>query len=130
VFRIIVAGVAVILGTSLSAAQTAAPAPPPKTAKAAKAAPADPLHGEARTAVAATLKDPGAAQFQNLRTRDGTDKQGQPFKVVCGEVNGKNSYGAYTGFVPWAYLSHIKMALVLGQGNVAAPDVLKTYCST
>jgi hypothetical protein len=41
-----------------------------------------------KVAVAATLKDPGSAQFSNLRL-DGT--------ILCGEVNGRNSFGAYTG---------------------------------
>ena len=46
--------------------------------------------------LAAKLKDPGAAQFKwmpvALRDRDGiTD--------YCGLVNGKNSYGGYTGYV-------------------------------
>lgn len=35
------------------------------------------------------LKDPSSAQFRNLKVHFGT---------MCGEVNGKNSYGAYTGF--------------------------------
>lgn len=42
-----------------------------------------------------TLKDPGAAQFRWLPIvlRDGTAPIG-----YCAWVNGKNSYGAYTGF--------------------------------
>jgi hypothetical protein len=42
------------------------------------------------------LKDPGSAQFRNVRV--------VPYKngrVVCGEVNGKNSYGGYVGFTPF-----------------------------
>jgi hypothetical protein len=46
--------------------------------------------------IAASLKDPGAAQFRWMpiidRTRDGiTD--------YCGLVNSKNSFGGYSGFV-------------------------------
>lgn len=38
---------------------------------------------------AAQLRDPSAAQFRNVR-------RNQVF--VCGEINGKNGFGAYTGF--------------------------------
>jgi len=41
-----------------------------------------------KVAVAAKLKDPGSAQFSNLKL-NGT--------ILCGEVNGKNSFGAYSG---------------------------------
>jgi len=44
----------------------------------------------AHKAVAYQLQDPGSAQFRADRElADGS---------VCGEVNGKNSYGAYSGF--------------------------------
>ncbi|HEY8604728.1 hypothetical protein [Tsuneonella suprasediminis] len=41
---------------------------------------------------AAELKDPSSAQFRHL-TRVGN--------LVCGEINGKNSYGGYVGFEPF-----------------------------
>lgn len=48
------------------------------------------------------LKDPLSAQFRKVRV--------VPYgngKVVCGEVNGKNSYGGYVGFKPFvgSYIS-------------------------
>lgn len=47
----------------------------------------------ARTAVADRLKDPDSAKFRNERqVSDGG---------VCGEVNGKNGFGAYSGFAPF-----------------------------
>jgi hypothetical protein len=36
------------------------------------------------------FKDPGSAQYRNVVVTDQ--------KNVCGEVNGKNAYGAYVGF--------------------------------
>lgn len=49
--------------------------------------------GRARTAVADRLKDPDSAKFRNERQlADGG---------VCGEVNGKNGFGAYSGFAPF-----------------------------
>lgn len=44
----------------------------------------------AREAVAEKLNDPGSAQFRNERSVKGG--------WVCGEVNGKNSFGGYIGF--------------------------------
>ena len=48
---------------------------------------------EAQVIVASGLKDPMSPQWRSLRlvrTPDGP--------VVCGQVNGKNSYGGYVGF--------------------------------
>lgn len=43
--------------------------------------------------VANLMKDPSSVQFRNMKVV--TRSKGT---VVCGEVNGKNSYGAYVGF--------------------------------
>ena len=45
---------------------------------------------KAKASVAYDLLDPESAQFRNVETSD--------YGYVCGEVNAKNSYGAYTGF--------------------------------
>lgn len=42
------------------------------------------------------LKDPESARFRNLRI---VDYKGG--KLICGEVNAKNSYGGYVGFAPF-----------------------------
>lgn len=39
------------------------------------------------------LKDPSSAQFRNVRIVSWGSE-----KVVCGEINAKNSYGGYVGF--------------------------------
>ncbi|NWB20114.1 SPOR domain-containing protein [Pseudomonas sp. D4002] len=44
----------------------------------------------ARTSVASHLKDPDSAKFRNERQVSDM--------AVCGEVNGKNMFGAYSGF--------------------------------
>lgn len=44
---------------------------------------------KAQALAAAQLKDPNSAQFRNVRTKN---------IFVCGEINGKNSFGAYNGF--------------------------------
>lgn len=51
----------------------------------------------AQDAITYNFRDPGAAQFRGLSgyvlsTGD---------RVVCGEVNGKNAFGAYVGFQPF-----------------------------
>ncbi len=53
----------------------------------------DELIAKAQQTIANQLKDPAAAQFRNVNVKDYAGGV-----LVCGEVNGKNSYGAYVGF--------------------------------
>lgn len=46
----------------------------------------------AKAAISATLKDPASAQFQSLFV------SGSALPVLCGEINGKNSYGGFVGY--------------------------------
>lgn len=52
--------------------------------------------------VAEMLKDPGSAQFRNVKTyasvKDQAAGRDSVRNRVCGEVNGKNSFGAFSGF--------------------------------
>ncbi|MGO2242097.1 MAG: hypothetical protein ACTH5D_10110 [Halomonas sp.] len=48
---------------------------------------------KAKDAVAERLRDPSSAQFRNVK---GGERRG--LYSVCGEVNGKNAYGAYSGY--------------------------------
>ena len=48
---------------------------------------------KAKQGVRAQMKDPASVQFRNVR---GYNKGGMA--LLCGEVNAKNSFGAYTGF--------------------------------
>lgn len=45
---------------------------------------------KAQEIAARNLKDPSSAQFRDVREARGG--------AVCGEMNGKNAFGAYTGF--------------------------------
>ena len=54
---------------------------------------------KAKTTVSNGLRDPGSAQFRNVRV-----VPYQIGKVVCGEVNGKNAYGGYTGLKTHSYV--------------------------
>jgi hypothetical protein len=67
-------------------APVAAPTPPPPPAE-------DPRIGKAKNAVLGALKDPGSAQFQDVR---GSDVNGD--FSVCGKINAKNAMGGYVGF--------------------------------
>lgn len=42
-----------------------------------------------KAAAADSLRDPSSAQFRAVRVKD---------DYVCGELNGKNAFGAYAGF--------------------------------
>jgi hypothetical protein len=48
---------------------------------------------KAKSNLVQTFKDPQSAQFQGLFISQYGD-----VRVLCGEVNGKNSYGGYVGF--------------------------------
>ena len=47
----------------------------------------------AQDAAKKTLKDPDSAKFKNIRMMDYDGG-----KVLCGEINAKNSYGGYVGY--------------------------------
>ena len=55
----------------------------------------------AEQAIADTLKDPLAAQFRSV-----TGYAAPNGVAVCGQVNGKNSYGGYVGFKRFYVLLH------------------------
>lgn len=52
----------------------------------------------AKKAVAKDFLDPASAQFRNIDVQSDFGNAD-----VCGEVNAKNSYGAYTGFKPFLF---------------------------
>jgi hypothetical protein len=47
------------------------------------------LEAKVKEQAAAQLRDPSSAQFRNIKRNQG---------FVCGEINGKNGFGAYAGF--------------------------------
>lgn len=54
--------------------------------------------GDDKKLVANSMKDPSSVQFRNLRRKN---DRFNDHNIVCGEVNAKNSYGGYVGFVPF-----------------------------
>lgn len=71
----------------------------------------------AREFVAAHLKDPASAEYQNQR-------------AMCGEVNSKNAMGGYTGFQ--RFIASNKELVVLerdsGLGRADFEEVWRTVC--
>ena len=57
------------------------------------------MEEQAKQAISSVLKDPGSAQFRNIREVSGG--------VLCGEVNAKNELGGYVGFkrFEWTIIS-------------------------
>lgn len=53
-----------------------------------------------RRAVASNLLDPNAAQFRKVNAYPSEGRA----QTVCGEINGKNSFGAYAGFHGFYYV--------------------------
>lgn len=67
----------------------------------------------AERAVRGELKDPGAAQFREVRANY-TDEFGV---VACGRVNAKSEFGGYTGFR--RFVSSGKSVILEGRDNIA-----------
>ncbi|MDE9454590.1 hypothetical protein [Xenorhabdus bovienii] len=64
------------------------------------------------------MKDPTSSLFRDIALyRDGEDKA-----YACGEVNGKNEYGAYTGFKPF-----IANVVITKDGIVPLVDYADSY---
>lgn len=67
---------------------------------------------EAQKDVAAKLKDPSSAQFSDVRISE--------TGAVCGKVNGKNSYGAYSGAVSFVYIPLSSKQSDIEHGEIGA----------
>ncbi|HCM6144900.1 TPA: hypothetical protein N3Z33_000373 [Klebsiella aerogenes] len=71
----------------------------------------------AKSEVAANLKDPASAQFRNVKVSKMTDAEdGHVIAVVCGEINGKNGFGAYAGFHPFFVDLNMKSKGIFSKG--------------
>ncbi|ECI2459025.1 hypothetical protein IU534_003211 [Salmonella enterica] len=71
----------------------------------------------AKSEVAANLKDPASAQFRNVKVSKMTDAEdGHVVAVVCGEINGKNGFGAYAGFHPFFVELNMKSKGIFSKG--------------
>nr|WP_249434167.1 hypothetical protein [Enterobacter cloacae] len=71
----------------------------------------------AKSEVAANLKDPASAQFRNVKVAKMMDAdEGRVSAIVCGEINGKNGFGAYAGFHPFFVELNMKSKGMFSKG--------------
>lgn len=83
---------------------------------------------QATKALADSMKDPEGARFRGVKF---TLFEGRP--IVCGEINGKNSYGAYVGY-RWFAANHEAAVLESAGGrypqiDAAANAGIRAACS-
>lgn len=77
---------------------------------------------QAKAALTRGLKDPSSVQWRDLGLAEG----GLP--MLCGEMNAKNSYGAYVGFKRFYYTGRSGFDAIEGQGTNGDPAIfLPTY---
>lgn len=56
------------------------------------------MEKRAQDVLANVLNDPASAQFRELKYATAHEKGKPDEKVICGQVNAKNRFGAYIGF--------------------------------
>lgn len=70
---------------------------------AASAATPASMTAAARQIISQRLVDPASIQLRNTKLITTVSPKGQSVQVLCGEYNGKNRLGGYTGFKLFAY---------------------------
>lgn len=85
------------------------------------------MTAKAKEAVGRAVKDGESMRFNVLSVKP-MPKDPESF-IVCGEVNAKNSYGAYSGFQRFAYSFLDKTPMVrLEEGGRSAQIMLDAFC--
>jgi hypothetical protein len=72
------------------------------------------------------FKDPQSAQFTDLVRAMRTNGKGELVDTVCGTVNAKNSYGAYTGAKRFVYFYKDNSVQIAGEGGPTMGEVATT----
>ncbi len=85
----------------------------------------DRLINEAKSAISEDFKDPSSAQFRNIWV---TYEPEIDKSTVCGEVNAKNSFGAYVGFAPFTYRTKDLKAIKDGSDSFQS-TMVDLFCS-
>ncbi|HHT2967137.1 TPA: hypothetical protein ACTYJU_001225 [Citrobacter koseri] len=70
----------------------------------------------AQKEVSADMKDPESAKFRYMRFIKEGEKDGLVGGFVCGNVNAKNSYGAYAGYSPFFIAISMKSKGIFSKG--------------
>ncbi|WGL54589.1 hypothetical protein [Kluyvera intermedia] len=78
--------------------------------------------------VSAVMKDPDSAKFRNVKfiQKDEAD-DGTVNGYVCGEINSKNSYGAYAGFSPFMVNLAMKSKGIFSTGVTYTVNAKEIY---
>lgn len=76
------------------------------------------------TPLARGFKDPGSVQFRFTKA---VEMSPNGLAIVCGEANGRNSYGGYSGFQPFVAGLPMKAGKIIGgvliaTGSYDSPD--------
>lgn len=75
------------------------------------------------------FKDPESAKFRNWERVDQVKSAKPGEGMFCGEVNAKNSYGAYTGYVPFiAVLIGTEALLMKVGGDEDDNTIVREIC--
>jgi len=73
------------------------------------------------------FKDPDSVEFEEIKVYPST----KGTTSVCGRLNGKNSYGAYTGYTKFVYFPDLKIVMLEKDFPLAAfQDIFDSYCIT
>lgn len=95
-------------------------APLPLLAQSTSFTAAQRAEGEALLKVAAksiarTEREPGTGKFRSVFIQKRVTKDGREPVGLCGEINGKNAYGGYTGFQPFTLIGEdVEVGTTLG----------------
>ena len=83
-----------------------------------------PFVAQAKRVLTDNFRDPGAAKYRDLAVYRQLD--GKTI-ALCGEVNAKNAYGAYTGFS--SFYADLKFGYVRADGEDKRFDAMRmSYC--
>lgn len=73
------------------------------------------------------FKDPDSIKFEEVKVYPST----KGTTSVCGRLNGKNSYGAYTGYTKFIYFPDLKIVMLEKDFSLEGiQDILDSYCIT
>ncbi len=77
----------------------------------------DPVIAEAKQKLAAGTWEPDSVEFRNMVRSMRPNVRGEMMDVICGEMNGKNGEGEFTGFVPCLYVVDMKAGYIASKGD-------------
>jgi hypothetical protein len=77
----------------------------------------DPVMAEAKKKLAAQTWEPDTVEFRNMVRAMRPNVRGELMDIICGEINGKNGQGEFTGFMPCVYIVEMEKAVIAISGD-------------